>query len=402
MKLVYCTCFLLLLCVAGNSQTLLKGVVVDEEKNRPISNASVFLNTTTFGTVTNSQGSFELLIPNGKYELIVSSIGYDTYNETINTDKAPDFVTIRLKVKTQVMEAVVVEPYEKDGWNKWGKFFLENFIGTSANARNCKIKNIGAIHFRNSKKKNELSAIADEPLIVENKALGYTLQYQLESFVYNFKSRYLIYTGYPFFQPMKGNAGRQKRWERRRSEAYFGSMMHFMRAVYRDKIAEENFEVRSLQKIPNIEKQRVKTAYSTNQHRVTTSAGTIALTTINKDTASYYDQVLAQEDYRDVIGKNLVVGDSIAYGIDSTTVGLYFKDYLLVIYKNKLAPLEYRQLYPKSSTAMMSQIVLINQTPVAIEVNGSYFNPVDLMSTGYWAWSEKIATMLPFDYVPLK
>jgi hypothetical protein len=402
MKLVYSTCFLLLLCVAGNSQTLLKGVVVDEEKNRPISNASVFLNTTTFGTVTNSQGSFELLIPNGKYELIVSSIGYDTYNETINTDKAPDFVTIRLKVKTQVMETVVVEPYEKDGWNKWGKFFLENFIGTSANARNCRIKNIDAIHFRNSKKKNELSAIADEPLTVENKALGYTLQYQLESFVYNFRSRYLIYTGYPFFQPMKGNAGRQKRWERRRSEAYFGSMMHFMRAVYRDKIAEENFEVRSLQKIPNIEKQRVKTAYSSNQHRVTTSEGTIALTTINKDTTSYYDHILAQEDYRDVIGKNLVVGDSIAYGIDSTTAGLYFKDYLLVIYKNKVAPLEYRQLYPKSSTAMMSQIVLINQKPVAIEVNGSYFNPVDLMSTGYWAWSEKIATMLPFDYVPLK
>jgi hypothetical protein len=402
MKLVYSTCFLLLLCFAGNSQRLLKGVVVDEEKNRPIANASVFLNTTTFGTVTNSQGSFELSIPNGKYELIVSSIGYDTYNETINTDKAPDFVTIKLKVKTQVMETVVVEPFEKDGWNKWGKFFLENFIGTSANARNCRIKNIGVIHFRNSKKKNELSATADEPLIVENKALGYTLQYQLESFVYNFKSRYLIYTGYPFFQPMKGNAGRQKRWERRRSEAYFGSMMHFMRAVYRDKIAEENFEVRSLQKIPNIEKQRVKTAYSSNQHRVTTSEGTIALTTINKDTASYYDHILAQEDYRDVIGKNLVVGDSIAYGIDSTTAGLYFKDYLLVIYKNKLAPLEYRQLYPKSSTAMMSQIVLINQKPVAIEVNGSYFNPVDLMSTGYWAWSEKIATMLPFDYVPLK
>jgi hypothetical protein len=74
----------------------------------------------------------------------------------------------------------------------------------------------------------------------------------------------------------------------------------------------------------------------------------------------------------------------------------------LVIYKNKLAPLEYRQQFPKSSTAMMSQIVLINQKPVEIEANGSYYNPVDLMSTGYWAWSEKIATMLPFDYVPSK
>jgi hypothetical protein len=402
MKLVYSTCFLLLLCLAGNSQRLLKGIVVDDEKNRPISNASVFLNTTTFGTVTNSQGSFELSIPNGKYELIVSSIGYDTYSETIITDKVPDFITIKLKVKTQVMQTVVVEPYEKDGWNKWGKFFLENFVGSSANAQSCRIKNTSVIHFRNSKKKNELTAIADEPLIIENKALGYTLQYQLESFVYNFKSRYLIYTGYPFFQPMKGNAARQKRWEKRRSEAYSGSMMHFMRAVYRNKLAEENFEVRSLQKIPNTERQRVKAAYSTNQHRVTTSEGTIALTAINKDTANYYDRILAQEDFKDVIGKNLIVGDSIAYGVDSTTAGLYFKDYLLVIYKNKLAPLEYRQLYPKSSTAMMSQIVLINQIPVGIEANGSYYNPVDLMSTGYWAWSEKIAMMLPFDYVPPK
>jgi hypothetical protein len=402
MKLVYSTCFLLLLCFVGNSQKVLKGVVIDDEKNKPISNASVFLNTTTFGTVTNSQGNFELSIPNGRYELVVSSIGFDTYNETINTDKVAEFITIRLKVKTQVMQTVIVEPYEKDGWEKWGKFFLENFIGTSANAQNCRIKNIDVIHFRNSKKKNELTAIADEPLIIENKALGYTLRYQLESFVFDFRNHYLVYTGYPFFQPMKGNAGKQKRWERRRSEAYYGSMMHFMRAVYRDKIAEENFEVRSLQKIQNTEKKRVKAAYSSNQQRVKTSEGTVIFTTVNKDTANYYDHILSQEDYKDVIGRNLLPGDSIAYGIDSTTAGLFFRDYLLVIYKNKLAPVEYRQQYPKSSTAMMSQIVLINQTPVGIEANGSYYNPVNLMSTGYWAWSEKIAMMLPFDYVPSK
>ena len=193
------------------------------------------LNTTTLGTVTNSQGNFELSIPNGRYELVVSSIGFDTYNETINTDKVAEFITIRLKVKTQVMQDCHRGAVEKDGWEKWGKFFLENFIGTSANAQNCRIKNIDVIHFRNSKKKNELTAIADEPLIIENKALGYTLRYQLESFVFDFRNHYLVYTGYPFFQPMKGNAGKQKRWEKE-NEAYYGSMMHFMRAVSRDKI----------------------------------------------------------------------------------------------------------------------------------------------------------------------
>lgn len=399
MKLIYSFCFLLLSFVA-NSQKLLKGVVLDAEKNKPMPNASVFLNTTSTGTITNEQGNFTLTIPNGKYELIVSSVGYETYNQTINANELSDFITIKLKVKSELMQTVIVEPYEKDGWEKWGKFFLDNFIGTSANALNCKIKNTKVIHFHNSKKTNELSAFADEPLIIENKALGYTLKYQLETFTYNFKSNYLLYTGYPFFQLMKGSAGKQKRWEKNRRGAYFGSMMHFMRSVYRNKISEEGFEVRSLQKIRNAEKQRVKAAYSGNMHPVKSANGTMVITHINKDTADYYDRILRQEDYKDVIGKNILSGDSIAYAADSTTAGLDFKNYLLVIYKNKVAPLEYLQQFPKSSATMMSQIVLINEKPVEIQVNGSYYNPVDLMSTGYWAWSEKIAMMLPLDYKP--
>lgn len=399
MKLIYSFCFLLLSFV-GNSQKLLKGVVLDAGKNKPLSNASVFLNTTSTGTITNEQGNFTLTIPNGKYELIVSSVGYETYNQTINANELPDFITIKLKVKSELMQAVIVEPYEKDGWEKWGKFFLDNFIGTSANTLNCKIKNTEVIRFRNSKKTNELSAFADEPLIIENKALGYTLKYQLETFTYNFKSNYLLYTGYPFFQLMKGSGGKQKRWKKNRREAYFGSMMHFMRSVYRNKILEEGFEVRSLQKIRNTEKQRVKAAYSNSMHPVKSANGTMVITHINKDTADYYDRILRQEDYKDVIGKNILSGGSIAYAADSTTAGLDFKNYLLVIYKNKVAPLEYLQQFPKSSATMMSQIVLINEKPVEIQANGSYYNPVDLMSTGYWAWSEKIAMMLPLGYVP--
>lgn len=401
MKLLILSC-LLFLSFAANGQKLLKGIVLDAEKNTPLANASVFLNTTSIGTVTNAQGNFELVIPNGKYELIASSVGYETYNQIVNTENGADFITIKLKVKSQVMETVIVEPYEKDGWEKWGKFFLENFIGTSANALDCKIKNYKIIHFRNSKKANELSAFADEPLIIENKALGYTVQYQLEAFTYNFKTHYLLYAGFPFFQPIKGGAAKQKRWERKRSEAYFGSVTHFMRSVYRNKIMEEGFEVRSLQKIQNTEKQRVKAAYSSNMQTIKSPNGTMVVTAINQDTADYYGRIMQQEDYKDIIGRNLLVGDSIAYAVDSTTAGLDFKNYLLVIYKNKIAPLEYRQQFPKNSTAMMSQIALINNRPIEIEANGSFYDPFDLISTGYWAWSEKIAMMLPFDYAPPK
>jgi hypothetical protein len=137
-------------------------------------------------------------------------------------------------------------------------------------------------------------------------------------------------------------------------------------------------------------------------HTVKNFDGTNVITQINKDTADYYDRILRQEDYKDVIGKTILTGDSIAYAVDSTTAGLEFPDYLLVIYKNKFAPIEYRQQLPGNGASMMSQIILTTGKPIEIEANGSYYDPTNILSAGYWAWSEKIANMLPFDYMPAK
>jgi hypothetical protein len=46
----------------------------------------------------------------------------------------------------------------------------------------------------------------------------------------------------------------------------------------------------------------------------------------------------------------------------------------------------------------MSQVTLINEKPLEIQANGSYYPPSTIMSLGYWAWFEKMATMLPFNY----
>jgi hypothetical protein len=368
---------LVLVSITSQSQKILKGIVLDAEKNKPLQNVSVFLNTTSIGTTSDDQGNFSLSIPNGKYELIISSVGYETCIQSISSNELPDLLTIRLKIKSEILQEIIVEPYVENGWGKWGNFFLENFIGVSANAVDCKIKNTDVIHFRNSKKSDELTAVADETLVIENKALGYTVLYQLESFKYDIKHGYLLYTGYPFFKPMNGNASKQKKWENKRKEVYYGSMMHFMRSVYRNTITQEGFEVRSLKKVPAAE---VK---------------------IDSIAADYLEQIAHPDNYRDVIGSPLT-GDSIAYALNNTTAGLYFTDFLFIIYRNKPVPTDYRQKFPKNSTSMMSQIFLINQRPVEIEANGNYYSPTDLISTGYWAWSEKIAMMLPFDYKPSK
>ena len=386
----------------AHTQKVLKGSIIEQETNKPVPAASVYLNNTSIGTTTNGQGYFELEVPPGKFDLIVSSIGFETFIQTITTSTTIEPITIKLQAKVKALQEVVVEPFLKDGWEKWGRFFTEHFIGTSAFAADCRIKNIQAIKFRHSKKDDALTAIALEPLIIENKALGYTIRYQLENFTYQFKNHYVYYQGYPFFEPMKGSAARQKRWNKNRQEAYEGSMLHFMRSLYRNKIAEEGYTMNRLKKVTNTEKQRVKELYKKTTRTVQSGSATLRINSgvsNNPDSSQYYSTVMRQPDAFDVMSKTQLVGDSVAFAIDSTTAGLSFDDYLLIVYKKKPAPLEYQKLYPDAGKAMVSQITLLNNQLIAIEANGAYYHPADLLSLGYWSWSEKMANMLPFDYI---
>src|SRR5215207_1739410 len=103
-------------CITAHSQKLLKGIVVDAEKNTPVPKASVFLNNTSIGTSANEEGKFELYLPAGRFDLIISSVGYATHNQTVVTNEVLDFITIRLKVKMPELETVIIEPYDKNGW----------------------------------------------------------------------------------------------------------------------------------------------------------------------------------------------------------------------------------------------------------------------------------------------
>jgi hypothetical protein len=396
------TLLLLFPGLIGTGQKLIKGVIIDSDKKTPIPAASIFLNNTSIGTTASMQGTFELTIPTGKYELIVSSVGFETHSQTITAADVSDFITIKLAAKAKELENVVLEPYEKDGWQKWGRFFMDMFIGTSINAANCKLLNSEVIRFRNSKKTGELLVTANEPLVIENKALGYTVRYQLEGFTYHFKNRFLFYYGYPFFEEMSGTAARKKRWQSQREEVYFGSVLHFMRSVYRNTLLSEGFQVRRLQKIVNTEKERVKKVYADRAQQNRTSGSKSIVSTVNSDSTDYYSRVLQGPDYKDIIGKNILPGDSIAGALDNITAELSFPDYLLVIYTKKLVEPEYKRQYPDAGTAQASQLTLLNNKTIEIQANGSYYNPTDLMQLGYWSWSEKMATMLPYDFKPGK
>jgi hypothetical protein len=266
-----------------------------------------------------------------------------------------------------------------------------DFIGIT-DAQHCRIKNFKAIYFQESDETGELSCFSDEPLIIENKALGYTIQYLLESFNCNFKTQSLSYAGYSFFVPMNGNASKQRNWEKRRSEAYSGSLMHFMRSVYRNQIAEEGFDVRALRKVRNLSLYQKNKPDSIDLYFAKRKDSTGTIKSENND--NYEDQILNADNYKDVIGSTLV-GDSIAFAVDKTIAGLYFDNFLLVTYRGKGASMEY-----ELSTSMTSELILINKRQIEIEADGSYYNTGDLLVLGFWTLAQKIGNILPFNYDP--
>lgn len=408
MRIVFVLFVLLYSFQLSFAQPALRGKVIAGDTKQPIHLANVFLSNTSIGTVTNAEGVFVLdRFPQGRFDVVVSCIGYETYVTTIQYAQLPANIEVVLKPKVNVLQEVVVEPYEKNGWERYGNFFIENFIGTSALATDCKLKNPETIRFRYNKKENILRAFADEPIVLENKALGYILHYDLKVFEYNYNTRILYFQGYPLFEDIQTDRKRLlNRWEKNRSEAYYGSMMHFMRSLFRNQLVENGFEVRKLIKVSEVEKKRVRSIY--NSRTYINGSGNIVVNDSllgngNKDSADYYRKVMRQPEKMAVLINQILPGDSIAFAIDSFTAGLYFDDHLQVIYKYKQVPIEYvrmNSLSVQPKTPIMSEIFLPKKNAIAVLANGSYFEGIDLISSGYWGWWEKLATMLPFDYKP--
>ena len=379
----------------SQTQNLIKGIVTSAINGLPLSNCSVFINSTSKGTITNTHGEFILHnLPEGKYELIVSSIGYQTYSFEYDSKQLPLELKISLKQKSTELSEVTVEPTLKNGWRDWGKTFVENFIGTTENASSCSIKNIKVLRFWFSKKKNRLTVRADEPLIIENKALGYIIKYQLEDFYIDFITNITFYAGYPFFQEIDTSSRKIHHWKEERKNVFFGSLKHFIECLYDNKIVAQGFLIVRTKKILDTEKQRVKNIYS----QLMPAADTFAVVNgqmvrINKnvvlpaDSIAYYSNVLKREDYHEQYFS--LTADSLVFSDSSAAKFIFFNDRLKVLYKNS-AQTEYAQ----------SEIYLTTPSSVQIAGNGMYYPAKEILVSGYWGRFEKIAKTLPLDYSP--
>jgi CarboxypepD_reg-like domain len=370
------------------------GKVLNAVTKEPIAGANVFITNTSYKTITDAEGNFSFAMLNiQKGELVVNALGYK--HMVISIENTVDNnIEVKLEPQPKDLDAVIINSYEKDGYKKWGKMFFDYFIGDTEEALDCKIENPKVLKFYFDKKTGTLSVYANEPIKVKNKALGYEIEYTLESFEYNNKSKVLFYSGYPVFTEMDGSKKKQKKWLQKRNECYRGSIMHFMRSLYRNKISEAGFYVQKASKVLNKEKARLKNNMAKSIRTEMVKGKTITIMDpFPSDSAEYYSKIMNQNDSIFEVISQVLPADSFAFAIDSLTAGMQFEKHLIISYKMPLANDE-----GKTNT-VYSFVKLLSPEALAVYQNGSYYNAINFFTEQYWAEYEKIARTLPFNFI---
>ncbi len=224
-----------------NAQSL-KGIVLDSETGKPIDAAYVFFTNTTYGTLSQPDGTFTLEAPMGQSELVVSHISYKLAKRTINYTKAETKErTFRLAQDAKNLEEITVTSKQDKRWRKDLKKFKKMFFGSTKNAAQCEILNPTVLQFE--KKEGIFKANASDLLKIKNESLGYTIYFLLEHF--EAEGPQVSYAGKPFFETIKPDDKKQQKiWEKKRQLAYQGSLPHFMHALINNRLKKEGFELK--------------------------------------------------------------------------------------------------------------------------------------------------------------
>lgn len=337
------------------AQGNLSGTVVDAETKQPLEGASVFAQNTTKGTTTNKEGFFKFHLEKGGYEIIVSFTGYASRTINLQELSADRTFNLELEKADNTMGEVIIKNTNEvpDGWEKYGKFFIEHFIGSTPNADSCSLLNPEALKFLYFKRNDRLKVLATEPLQIQNRALGYNMRYELDSFVHFFKTDLNSYRGKCFYQLMDGDELQQANWKKARNATYVGSRLHFLRSYYDSTLSEQGFTV-DLNREGSTQFDRLKNPYDT----------------------TYY------------------------FFNDSTSVAeLYFPAKASITYENKAPEKRYLQQY-KLPLNVPIQISYIDLTDaIEIKTNGYFTEQKSWINQGYWSW-KNLADQLPYDFEP--
>ena len=348
---------------AQNRGTI-SGIIYEDETDATLPGAHVFLANTTIGDITNPDGYFSIEnIQAGSYQLIVTIIGFKTYQQPVKV--LPGEVTsLTLKLSKDVYQVgeITVTDKQPKSWKRNLTRFKRMFLGNTPNRRGCDIENPYTLDF--VKRGGYFEASSKAPLTVINKALGYKITYHLNEF--SSGNNQFRFTGQPIFEELEPKNERElRRWSKRRAETFAGSFRHFLRSLASETAHEEGFSF-----------YLDDSLYFQKPHN---------------DLMVYF-----QEEEAEVPVDSFLVDHPLPHEL-----ALKFSGYLHIFYENEMMHRDYYESvnmgYNPTKEPIRAVIRLIHTDAIFNEI-GFLNNAFDVGRFGYWNWESGICNWLPFNY----
>ncbi|MES2826744.1 MAG: carboxypeptidase-like regulatory domain-containing protein [Bacteroidota bacterium] len=382
------------------------GTVRDQKETLP--GAGIYISGYKIATQADNNGKFT--IPNlkpGSYDILVQMVGYLPYSKSLVISDKSLQVELVLKENTVTLNEVVIRADPNRA--KYIQQFKEYFIGTSPNAAQCKILNPQVLNIDYDITKSLLTVKTTEFLIVENKALGYRLKYMLDYFEFNSRTRIIYFSGHPFFEELKSTNARRKKYQQLREVAYYGSSQHFFKSLYSGSSQKEGFVINKMVKIPNPNRYPDSVINKTLTRLRTLPKQSLAVRNPSKlDTSmiSFWRKQQEMPRYIDHLDQREILPDTLVHFFNKNLKYLSSKEALAVIYTKEREPLVYGNtgfyiFRPLNIPDYEISVANIMQLPLRFYENGGVHDSRSLLYEGFWAY-EKVADMVPMDYVPLK
>lgn len=376
--------------------------MIKDRKGQPLPGASVYLSHYKIGVSADNKGRF--LIPNlnpGSYTVLVQMIGYlpGSQNVTLSV-KSTDF-DLTMEESVNALNEVVVRPdiYRSQRL----RVFKEAFLGTSKNAKSCRILNEDALFFEYDPNNHRLMANANDFITIENKALGYRIYYLLQYFQKDEETSYVHYYGYPYFEELEKDTLKRKKYAEKRRLAYAGSPQHFFTSLYNGASKAEGFLINKMVKAPNPKRpadavidKRIK-LFSENLRKGIKVRKA-------KDSLKYWLDMKKEADTLEVLVRKEVPLDSLVTERSAHMKMMRFKDALYVVYQNEKETTDFNR-HPeykikRPDDLRRKQVSLAYQLGkwVGFYGNGAVSDPGSLLYEGVWAY-KMVGDMVPLDYL---
>lgn len=236
-RLLFTVLFIFPLAVLA--QESMTGAVIDSVTREALPYATVYVNGTTKGTITDDFGLFELKNVNFPVDVVISFVGYKTQVHHLTSN--PGYLLVELRTNDKLPEVVITDYNERENIMR---YFKKLMLGDNYWAKHATIRDEDVLMFEQDGRK--LHVWATEPLIIELPLLGYELYLDLVSFEAEHVNRMdrCDMLGYYYYKPIDpGSKSKARKIVKNRQEAFYNSSLHFLTSLYENRLEENGFKV---------------------------------------------------------------------------------------------------------------------------------------------------------------